>query len=40
MCIRDINIVKNLVELHGGVIAASNNTDQRGARIEIAFPKV
>jgi len=35
-----LNIVKNLVELHGGVIAASNNTDQRGARIEIAFPKV
>ena len=35
-----LNIVKNLVELHGGIIAASNNTDQRGARIEIAFPKV
>ena len=34
------DVVKNLVELHGGVIAASNNTDQRGARIEIAFPKV
>jgi nitrogen fixation/metabolism regulation signal transduction histidine kinase len=35
-----VNIVKNLVELHGGIIAASNNTDQGGARIEIVFPKV
>ena len=35
-----LNIVKNLVELHGGNIFASNNPDQRGAKIEIAFPKV
>ena len=26
-----LNIVKNLVELHNGVILASNNTDQKGA---------
>ena len=35
-----LNIVKNLVELHGGIIAASNNPDKIGARIEIYFPKV
>jgi nitrogen fixation/metabolism regulation signal transduction histidine kinase len=34
------NIVKNLVELHGGMIVASNNSDQIGAKIEISFPKV
>ena len=35
-----LNIVKNLVELHGGMIIASNNSDQIGAKIEISFPKV
>ena len=35
-----LNIVKNLVELHSGIIDASNNIDQGGARIEIVFPKV
>ena len=35
-----LNIVKNLVELHSGIIDASNSTDQGGARIEIVFPKV
>ena len=35
-----LNIVKNLVELHSGIIDASNNIDQGGARIEIIFPKV
>ena len=35
-----LNIVKNLVELHGGMIAASNNPSQNGARIEIEFPKI
>ena len=35
-----LNIVKNLVELHSGIIVASNNADQGGARIEIEFPKV
>jgi len=34
-----LNIVKNLVELHGGIIAASNNPGDIGARIEISFPK-
>jgi len=33
-----LNIVKNLVELHNGQIHASNNKD-KGARIEISFPK-
>ena len=33
-----LNIVKNLVEIHGGEITASNNKD-KGARIEINFPK-
>ncbi len=35
-----LNIVKNLVELHNGTISASNNTDQKGAKIEITFPKI
>ncbi len=35
-----LNIVKNLVELHGGIIVASNNPDNIGARVEISFPKV
>jgi len=35
-----LNIVKNLVELHNGKIIASNNVDQKGAIIEIIFPKV
>ena len=34
-----LNIVKNLVELHSGQIHASNNED-KGAKIEIRFPKV
>ena len=33
-----LNIVKNLVEIHGGTINASNNKD-KGARIEILFPQ-
>ena len=35
-----LNIVKNLVILHNGTIRASNRTDQKGASIEIIFPKV
>jgi len=35
-----LNIVKNLVELHNGKISASNNIGQKGAIIEIIFPKV
>ena len=34
-----LNIVKNLVELHGGTIRASNNISQKGANVEIIFPK-
>ena len=34
-----LNIVKNLVELHNGQIAASNNKS-KGAKIEIIFPKI
>ena len=35
-----LNIVKNLVELHGGTINASNNINQKGANIKIIFPKI
>ena len=35
-----LNIVKNLVDLHGGSINASNNITQKGAKVEIVFPKV
>ena len=34
-----LNIVKNLVDLHGATINASNNTLQKGANVEIIFPK-
>jgi two-component system sensor histidine kinase ChvG len=34
-----LNIVKNLVDLHGATIYASNNTIQKGANVEITFPK-
>jgi two-component system sensor histidine kinase ChvG len=34
-----LNIVKNLVDLHGATINASNNIAKRGANVEIAFPK-
>jgi len=34
-----LNIVKNLVDLHGATIIASNNIEQKGANIEITFPK-
>ena len=35
-----LNIVKNLVDLHNATIKASNRLDQKGACIEIIFPKV
>ncbi len=35
-----LNIVKNLVELHGGSVTASNNPNNIGARVEISFPKI
>jgi len=34
-----LNIVKNLVDLHGATINASNNIAQKGANVEITFPK-
>jgi len=34
-----LNIVKNLVDLHGATINASNNLAQKGANVEIVFPK-
>jgi two-component system sensor histidine kinase ChvG len=34
-----LNIVKNLVELHGGTISATNNVNQKGANVEIIFPE-
>ena len=34
-----LNIVKNLVDLHHATIKASNRSDQKGASMEIIFPK-
>ena len=34
-----LNIVKNLVDLHNATINASNNINQKGANVEIIFPK-
>ena len=34
-----LNIVKNLVDLHGATIYAANNISQEGANVEIEFPK-
>tara|TARA_B100001057_G_C22789224_1_gene926899 strand:+ start:44 stop:1579 length:1536 start_codon:yes stop_codon:yes gene_type:complete len=34
-----LNIVKNIVELHKGTIAASNRFDSNGAKIEVLLPK-
>ena len=33
-----LNIVKNLIDLHGGKIIAGNNSDKNGAKVEIIFP--
>ena len=35
-----LNIVKNLVDLHGATIYASNNMVNKGANVKIVFPKV
>ena len=35
-----LNIVKNLVDLHGGSEIASNNKAKNGARVDIYFPVV
>ena len=34
-----LNIVKNIIELHGGSINASNNIKGIGAKININFPE-
>ena len=34
-----LNIVKNIVELHNGTIAASNRINARGAKVEVLLPK-
>ena len=34
-----LNIVKNLVDLHNATIIASNRANQKGANMEIVFPK-
>ena len=34
-----LNIVKNLVDLHNATIKATNRKDQKGASMEITFPK-
>ena len=34
-----LNIVKNIVEMHKGTIAASNRMDTKGAQIEVLLPK-
>ena len=35
-----LNIVKNLVDLHNATIEASNRVDQKGASMEIRFPRL
>ena len=35
-----LNIVKNLVDLHNATIKASNRSNQKGASMEIIFPRV
>ena len=35
-----LNIVKNLADLHSATISASNNIEQKGANVEIIFPKI
>ena len=35
-----LNIVKNLVDLHGATISASNNINEKGANVKIIFPKI
>jgi len=35
-----LNIVKNLVDLHNATITASNRVNQKGANMEIIFPRI
>ena len=37
--VRQLNIVKNIVQLHNGTIAASNRLNTKGAQVEVLFPK-
>ena len=38
-CTAPINIVKNIIELHGGSIIASNQPEvKKGAKIEVLLP--
>ena len=34
-----LNIVKNIVQLHKGTIAASNRLNTKGAQVEVLLPK-
>ena len=35
-----LNIVKNIVQLHKGTVAASNRLNNRGAQVEVLLPKL
>ena len=35
-----LNIVKNLVDLHNASIKSSNRVNQKGANMEIIFPRI
>ena len=35
-----LNIVRNLVEVHGGSIIASNRLSEKGAKVDINFPEL
>ena len=35
-----LNIVKNIVQLHKGTIAASNRINKKGAQVEVLLPKL
>ena len=35
-----LNIVKNIVQLHKGTIAASNRLNVKGAQVEVLLPKL
>ena len=35
-----LNIVKNIVQLHKGTVAASNRLNKNGAQVEVLLPKL
>ena len=35
-----LNIVKNIIQLHKGTIAASNRLNTKGAQVEVLLPKL